>query len=96
MADDLNYKFATLDYMVVMFYFICLFGAISHVLLIIVFIKEPLKCFKNFATNLVKNLAVSDFITCFFAPFLCCVPTKWHWTCQFIIYSASSVSILTI
>ena len=45
MADDLNYKFATLDYMVVMFYFICLFGAISHVLLIIAFIKDPLKCF---------------------------------------------------
>lgn len=82
--------------MVVVFYIICIFGAISHVFLITAFIKDPLKCFKNFATYLVENLVVSDFLTCFFGPFSCCVPTRWYSTCQFIIHTTSSASLLAI
>ena len=38
------------------------FGVVLHVLLLIAFIKDPLKCFRNSATYLVANLAVSDLI----------------------------------
>ena len=40
------------------------FGAVSNVLLLVVFIKDPLKCFGNSGTYLVISLAVSDFLTC--------------------------------
>ena len=46
-------------------YFICSFGIVSNVLLLIAFVKDPLKCFRNSATYLVANLACSDLITCF-------------------------------
>ena len=39
-----------------------IFGVVLHVLLLIAFIKDPLKCFRNSATYLVANLAVSDLI----------------------------------
>ena len=37
-----------------------IFGLISHVLLFVAFIKDPLKCFRNSATYFVMNLAASD------------------------------------
>ena len=39
------------------------FGAVSNVLLLVAFIKDPLKCFRNSGTYLVMNLSVSDCIT---------------------------------
>jgi hypothetical protein len=51
-------------------YTVCTFGVVSHVLLIIAFIKDPLKCFRNSGTYLMENLAVSDLMTCIFAPFI--------------------------
>jgi hypothetical protein len=45
-------------------YVICAFGAISQVFLIVAFIKDPLKCFRNPATYLIVTLAVSDFLAC--------------------------------
>ena len=39
-------------------------GVVSHLLLFICLIKDPLKCFRNSATYLITNLALSDFITC--------------------------------
>ena len=41
-------------------------GAILNILLLIVFIKDPLKCFRNSATYLVANLTTSDCATCSF------------------------------
>ena len=43
---------------------ICLPGAILNILLLIVFVKDPLKCFRNSATYLVANLTTSDCATC--------------------------------
>ena len=37
-------------------------GVVSHLLLFICLLKDPLKCFGNSATYLVANLALSDFI----------------------------------
>ena len=48
---------------------VCLLGVISNLLLLNVFIKDPLKCFKNSGSYLMINLAVSDFLTCSTAPF---------------------------
>lgn len=49
-------------------YFICLLGIISHILLFLAFIKDPLKCFRNTGIYLVGNLAFSDFLSCLFGP----------------------------
>ena len=46
---------------------ICLAGAILNSLLLITFIKDPLKCFRNSATYLVMNLAISDCASCLLA-----------------------------
>ena len=43
---------------------ICSLGVISNVLLLVAFIKDPLKCFRNSGTYLVMNLAVSDCLMC--------------------------------
>ena len=39
-------------------------GVVSHILLFICLIKDPLKCFRNYATYLIMNLALSDFTVC--------------------------------
>ena len=43
-------------------------GAVLNALLLVVFIKDPLKCFRNSGTYLVMNLTVSDWLTCIFSP----------------------------
>ena len=43
-------------------------GAVSNALLLVAFIKDPLKCFRNSGTYLVMNLTVSDWLTCIFSP----------------------------
>ena len=75
---------------------ICIFSVISQVLLIVAFVKDPLKCFRNSGTYLVANLAVSDFLTCFLAPFLCCIPTKWYWSVECAMWNSAVLSMLTI
>ena len=37
-------------------------GVVSHSLLLICLLKDPLKCFRNSATYLIMNLALSDFL----------------------------------
>lgn len=41
-------------------YILCCVGFLANVMLLIAFIKNPLKCFRNSAAYLVGNLAVSD------------------------------------
>ena len=45
-------------------YFTLCVGVVSHILLFVCLIKDPLKCFRNSATYLIMNLALSDFIVC--------------------------------
>ena len=47
-----------------------IFGVIVNVLLLVAFIKDPLKCFRNSATYLVMNLAVSGSLPCLLYSFL--------------------------
>ena len=78
---------------------ICIFGVISHLFLFIAFIKDPLKCFKNSGTYLVANLAVSDFLICFLAPFLHHFTDQWQWYwiyMQLVIQVTTTVSLYTI
>jgi hypothetical protein len=49
---------------------ICILGVASNVLLLVAFIKDPLKCFRNSGTYLVMNLAVSDCLMCLLGPFV--------------------------
>ena len=51
------------------YYIIAFLGIASNVLLLIAFIKDPLKCFRNSGTYLVMNLSISDLLTCLFVPF---------------------------
>jgi hypothetical protein len=74
-------------------YFICFCGVISHVLLLIAFIKDPLNCFRNSATYLVANLAVSDLTISLCGPF---VSALVHWTLNIIWQVALGGSVLTI
>ena len=48
---------------------VVIMGAASNVLLLVAFIKDPLKCFRNSGTYLVMNLSVSDCLACLFLPF---------------------------
>ncbi len=96
MGDENFYDIPDMGNTIIIFYVICIFGAISQVLLITAFIKDPLNCFKKTGTYLIKNLAVSDFLACLFASISRCVPRKWYWGLQFAMWSSIEVSILTI
>ena len=41
-------------------YMMCSVGIVANLMLLIAFVKNPLKCFRNSATYLVGNLALSD------------------------------------
>ena len=41
---------------------VCSIGIVANLMLLVAFIKDPLKCFRNSATYLVGNLALSDFV----------------------------------
>ena len=41
-------------------------GILSHLILIICLLKDPLRCFRNSSTYLVANLAFADFSACIF------------------------------
>ena len=69
------------------------FGVVLHVLLLIVFIKDPLKCFRNSATYLVANLAVSDLIASLIGPYLILFR---HWILYIITVIALGVSLVAI
>ena len=77
--------------------FISFLGVILNLLLLYAILKDPLNCFKKSGTFMVINLAVSDLIMCLVIPgFLCVKITAWLKTTGFIIFTALSVSILTI
>ena len=55
-------------------YFTLFGGILSHFLLFICLAVDPLKCFRNSATYLIANLALSDFITCVLSLIMFCFP----------------------
>ena len=46
---------------------ICILGVVSNALLLVAFLKDPPKCFRNSGTYLVINLSVSDCLTSLFS-----------------------------
>ncbi len=97
MAEN-SYEFAYSDLPLIT---ISVLGVALNVLLLVAFLKDPLKCFRNSGTYLVMNLAVSDCLTCLFAPFFLVtdVIPGWHWIFKFLVMwfgTASFVSIASI
>ncbi len=78
---------------------ISVLGVALKALLLVAFLKDPLKCFRNSGTYLVMNLAVSDCLTCLVAPsFLVCgaVILGWHWIFEFLVMWFGTVSLVSI
>ena len=77
---------------------IAFLGAVSNVLLLVAFIKDPLKCFRNPGTYLVINLSVSDLVSCLFIPFFLhdIVITGLDSVFEFFVVSFGSVSLVSI
>ena len=78
---------------------ISIIGAVSNILLLIAFIKDPLKCFRNSGTYLVMNLSVSDCLSCIFYSFNFCSKTNLivyflkRWWPGVSLISITSISI---
>ena len=73
------------------------FGVVSNVLLLVAFIKDPLKCFRNSATYLVINLSVSDCIASLLCLLLNIAPrASKHPIWIFFMYWIGCVSIVSI
>ncbi len=77
---------------------ISVLGVALNVLLLVAFLKDPPKCFRNSGTYLVMNLAVSDCLMCLFAPsFLVWdVIPGWHRIFEFLVWRFGTVSLLSI
>ena len=73
------------------------FGVVSNVLLLVAFIKDPLKCFRNSGTYLLMNLSVSDCIASLLCFLLNIFPrTSSHPIWMFFMYWIGSVSFVSI
>ena len=80
---------------------ICILGVVSNVLLLVAFIKDPLKCFRNSGTYLVMNLSVSDCLMSLFSSVLSVLQTTsplilnllTHWIAGVSFVSIASISI---
>ena len=81
---------------------ICILGVDSNILLLVAFIKDPLKCFRNSGTYLVMNLSFSDCLMSSILPFHfeagneIDARTVWHWIIQFLVFWFGGVSFLSI
>ena len=96
MKNTNGYDIFELRFMTVWPTSISVFGVIAHVLLIVAFIKDPLKCFRNSGTYLVGNLAISDLLICLITPFSRRFTSTWASVVEFIKHVSISVSIFTI
>ena len=78
--DELSYFFSVPNIVV------CTLGVVSNALLLVAFIKNPLKCFRNSGTCLVMNLSVSDSLTCLLCLALNIIrKISCHWVLGFFI-----------
>ena len=106
MADNIT---KTVNYMYELSYFaipaitIAFIGTLSNVLLLVAFVRDPLKRFRNSATYLVANLAISDCATCLISLLLHFILEKLgrepisglciHWFANVSCVSIASISI---
>ena len=95
MAEN-SHKFAYSDLPLIT---ISVLGVSLNVLLLVAFLKDPLKCFRNSGTYLVMNLAVSDCLTCLFAPsfpVMYVLPGNWYWIFELFVWWFGTVSLVSI
>ena len=94
MAEN-SHKFAYSDLPLIT---ISVLGVSLNVLLLVAFPKDPLKCFRNSGTYLVMNLAVSDCLTCLFAPSfpVMYVLPGWYWIFELFVWWFGTVSLVSI
>ncbi len=94
MAEN-SHEFAYSDLPVIT---ISVLGVSLNVLLLVAFLKDPLKCFRNSGTYLVMNLAVSDCLTCLFAPsfLVMYVLPGWYWIFKLFVWWFGTVSLVSI
>ena len=72
-------------------------GVVSNVLLLVAFVKDPLKCFRNSGTYLVMNLSVSDCSLCLLFLLLNISRTMYSQPIlQFFISLTGGVSFISI
>ena len=74
-------------------------GAASNICLLVAFIKDPLKCFRNSGTYLVMNLSVADCLFCLITPFqFTQIAGKIHsnWIITFLVFWFAGVSFVSI
>ena len=73
------------------------FGVVSNILLLVAFIKDPLKCFRNSGTYLVMNLSVSDCITSLLCLLSHIAPRTFSYPIlSFFIFWIGGVSLVSI
>ena len=76
---------------------ICILGVVSNALLLVAFIKDPLKCCRNSGTYLVINLSVSDCLTNLFSlVFYITRRFFWRKLMDFFINWITGVSFVSI
>ena len=94
MAEN-SYEFAYSDLPLIT---ISVLGVAFNVLLLVAFLKDPLKCFRNSGTYLLMNLAVSDCLMCLFAPsfLLMYVLPDWYWIFELFDWWFGTVSLVSI
>ena len=93
-TDSVGYEFI---YFRLPWIIISVLGVVSNVLLLVAFIKDPLKCFRNSGTYLVMNLAVSDCLTSLFFPSIYVAKmTPYPPIFQFLTSFFASVSFLSV
>ena len=88
---DLNFQF----FLSIPIYLILLIGTFSNVLLLVLFIKDPLNCFRSCSTCFIVQLAVADFLVCLTTMFtLNC--SKNFFVIELSITVPTGISITTI
>jgi hypothetical protein len=87
------------EYSHIPFFIIAFFGTTSNALLLIAFINDPLKCFRNSGTYLVMNLSLSDLLTSIceiLFHFHASVTARFDWVFQFLSLTFGIVSTTSI
>ena len=81
----------------VVYIVMCILGVVSNVLLLVGFLKDPLKCFRNSGTYLVMSLSVCDCLTSLLTVFIYITHRYfWHRSMGFFINWISGVSFVSI
>ena len=76
---------------------VCILGVVSNALLLVAFIKNPLKCFRNSGTYLVMNLSVSDCLSCLLYLALNIIRRiSFPWIFSFFLNLMGGVSLVSI